>query len=53
MSEKKQMTNKEIREHLDKVYKDYRFSKERKHNVEMARRANRVTPEELSRRFIV
>lgn len=40
----------EISEHFLKLYKEYRFSKERKENLEKARK---VTAEDLARRFTV
>jgi hypothetical protein len=47
------MNNKEIREHMDKVYSEYRFSKARKDNVEALRRKHSPTATDLQQRFTI
>lgn len=44
------MNNSEISKHFDKLYKEYRFSKERKERLESA---HKINAEDLARRFTV
>jgi len=47
------MNNREIRERMDKVYEEYRFSKEHKDNVEALRRKHSPTTKDLQQRFTI
>jgi hypothetical protein len=47
------MSKEEIRKHFDKVYEEYRFSPERKKNVDRLRRKHGVTAKDLQQRFTI
>lgn len=47
------MDKQEIRKHFDKVYEEYRFSKEHKENVDKLRRKHGVKGEDLKQRFTI
>ena len=44
------MKNEVIRRRLDKTYREYRFSKERKDNLD---KVHKITVEELKQRFTI
>lgn len=44
-------TDWELKKYFDKVYEEYRFSKERKENVESLRRKHGVTAKDLAQKI--